>query len=87
VGHGGPIRADGEAARRWNAPWLDIAPRAGLLLLFPAQLPHAVLENEDPDDSRYSVSFDLALSAPPAAAGDGSPEYLAPHPSDWQEVP
>ena len=87
VGHGGPIRADGEAARRWNAPWLDIAPRAGLLLLFPAQLPHAVLENEDPDDSRYSISFDLALSAPPAAAGDGSPEYLAPHPSDWQEVP
>ena len=26
VGHGGPLRADGDAARRWNAPWIDIAP-------------------------------------------------------------
>jgi hypothetical protein len=96
VGHAGPLRLDGEAARRWNAPWVDIAPRAGLLLLFPAHLDHAVLENQDPDDFRFSISFDLALSAPRAAAegGEGTasgedqapPEYLAPHPADWQEL-
>ena len=86
VGHGGPILQAGAAAARWNAPWVDIAPRAGLLLLFPASLDHAVLENADPDDSRYSLSFDLALTAPPAAGGE-PPEYLAPHPQDWQEVP
>jgi hypothetical protein len=63
------------------------------LLLFPAQLDHAVLENEDPDDFRFSISFDLALSAPRApedAAGGADqapPEYLAPHPADWQEWP
>ena len=88
VGHGGPLRADGDAARRWNAPWIDIAPRAGLLLLFPAQLDHAVLENQDPDDFRYSISFDLALSAPRAGEDHpGPPEYLAPHPADWREWP
>jgi hypothetical protein len=92
VGHGGPIRVDSEAARRWNAPWLDIAPRTGLLLLFPAHLDHAVLENQDPDDARFSISFDLALSAPRAAAGvegrqePGPSEYLAPHPAEWQEL-
>ncbi len=88
VGHGGPLRADGDAARRWNAPWIDIAPRAGMLLLFPAQLDHAVLENQDPDDFRYSISFDLSLSAPRAGEDDpGPPEYLAPHPADWREWP
>lgn len=107
VGHDGPIRADAEAAQRWNAPWVDVAPRAGLLLLFPAHVDHAVLENGDPDDNRVSISFDLVLTAPPDAAdcgaeesageesvGDGErpieegapPEYLAPHPADWQEV-
>ena len=94
VGHDGPIRADSDGARLWNAPWVDVAPRAGLLLLFPAQLDHAVLENHDSDDNRVSISFDLALTAPPAAAGEGSgggeaapPEYLAPHPAAWDPVP
>jgi uncharacterized protein (TIGR02466 family) len=83
VGHGGPIRAN--AAALWNAPWHDVAPRAGLLLLFPASIDHAVLENRDPDDSRYSISLDLVLTAPKASA-EAPPEYLAPHPGDWQEV-
>jgi uncharacterized protein (TIGR02466 family) len=71
VGYDGPIRADGQEAQLWNAPWVDVAPRAGLLLLFPAQVDHAVLENQDPDDNRVSISFDLALTAPAAAGGDG----------------
>ena len=85
VGHGGPIGADGPAAPQWNAPWFDVAPRAGLLLLFPASVDHAVLENEDPDDNRFSISLDLVLTAP---KGDGTAaaEYLAPHPTTWQEV-
>ena len=93
VGHGGPLHAGSEAANRWNAPWHDIAPRAGLLLLFPAHLDHAVLENADPDDFRFSISFDLVLTAPRCGEDDGTAEafataeYLAPHPSDWQEVP
>jgi hypothetical protein len=59
---------------------------------------HAVLENQDPDDNRVSISFDLALTAPAAAGSDGDggsstekegaapPEYLAPHPSDWDPL-
>ena len=90
VGHDGPLQADSEAARVWNAPWIDIAPRAGLLLLFPAHLQHAVLENRDPHDHRYSISFDLVLTAPAAAAEPATdappPEYLAPHPRDWQPL-
>ncbi|MEB3332948.1 MAG: putative 2OG-Fe(II) oxygenase [Synechococcaceae cyanobacterium] len=87
VGHGGPIQAGSEQAAGWNAPWLDIAPRAGLLLLFPSHVDHAVLENEDPDDSRFSISFDLALTAParPAETHEAA-EYLAPHPSAWQAL-
>jgi len=85
VGHDGPIDVASPGAARWNAPWLDIAPRAGLLVLFPSGLEHAVLENEDPDDIRYSLSFDLVLSAPAADAG-ASAEYLAPHPANWQPV-
>jgi 5-oxoprolinase (ATP-hydrolysing) subunit B len=85
VGHDGPILAGTAAAQRWNAPWHDVAPRAGLLLLFPASVDHAVLENEDDDDSRYSISFDLALTAPASVQG-APPEYLAPHPGDWQAV-
>lgn len=85
VGHGGPIRGDDPAAAQWNAPWFDLAPRAGLLLLFPASVDHAVLENEDPNDSRFSISLDLVLTAPAASSG-GPAEYLAPHPADWQEV-
>ncbi|MFM7086990.1 MAG: putative 2OG-Fe(II) oxygenase [Cyanobium sp.] len=85
VGHDGPIRRGSQEAACWNAPWVDIAPEAGLLLLFPASVDHAVLENEDEDDTRFSISFDLALTAPedvPAAP----PEYLAPHPSQWQPL-
>jgi len=85
VGHDGPIRPESAAAAQWNAPWFDLAPRAGLLVLFPSSVEHAVLENDDPDDSRFSISLDLALTAPQAT--DGSPpEYLAPHPQDWQEL-
>ena len=85
VGHGGPIRADAPAAAQWNAPWFDLAPRAGLLVLFPASVDHAVLENEDPNDSRFSISLDLVLTAPQAETGT-SAEYLAPHPGGWQEL-
>lgn len=85
VGHGGPIRGDGLAAAQWNAPWFDVAPRAGLLLLFPASVDHAVLENEDPHDSRFSISLDLVLTAP-KGEGVASAEYLAPHPGEWQEL-
>jgi uncharacterized protein (TIGR02466 family) len=83
VGHGGPLA--GDRAARWNAPWFDLAPRAGLLVLFPSSVDHAVLENEDPDDSRFSISLDLVLTAPKAAHG-APPEYLAPHPGEWQAV-
>jgi hypothetical protein len=94
VGHGGPIRPEAAGTAEWNAPWFDLAPQAGLLVLFPASVDHAVLENEDPDDSRFSISMDLVLTAPPAlpsAATRASPlassaEYLAPHPADWQAV-
>jgi uncharacterized protein (TIGR02466 family) len=85
VGHGGPIRGDAPAAAQWNAPWFDLAPRAGLLVLFPASVDHAVLENEDPNDSRFSISLDLVLTAPAGEEG-ASAEYLAPHPADWQAI-
>ncbi|MEB3296051.1 MAG: putative 2OG-Fe(II) oxygenase [Cyanobacteriota bacterium] len=88
VGHGGPILGDGAAAARWNAPWFDLAPRAGLLLLFPARLDHMVLENTDANDCRFSISFDLVLTSPPRPeSGDLAGEYLAPHPSAWMPVP
>jgi uncharacterized protein (TIGR02466 family) len=80
VGHGGPIRKPDP----WNQPWVDVAPQAGLLLLFPSRLGHAVLPNDDPDDVRCSLSIDFALSAPLCTeAGATPPEYLAPHPSQW----
>lgn len=81
VGHGGPIAAE----HPLNAPWVDVAPRAGLLLLFPSRIEHAVLANEDPDDRRVSISLDFVLTAP-ATVGSAPPEYLAPHPSQWQEL-
>jgi uncharacterized protein (TIGR02466 family) len=80
VGHGGPL-----GPSTWTLPWVDVAPRAGLLLLFPSCLDHAVLPNGDPDDLRCSLSLDFLLTAPPAEAGAPPPEYLAPHPSQWQE--
>jgi hypothetical protein len=84
VGHGGPLRLDTPAAQAWNAPWLDVAPQAGLLVLFPASTDHAVTANEDADEVRLSVAFDLALTAPLAGADDPAPpEYLAPHPAQW----
>lgn len=87
VGHGGPIRADHAGAKQWNAPWFDVAPRAGLLVLFPACIDHAVLENNDDDDRRFSISMDFVLTAPAEPSAGGRPEYLAPHPGGWQLVP
>jgi hypothetical protein len=88
VGHGGPILNEGPAAAQWNAPWFDLAPRAGLLVLFPAGLEHMVLENRDANDSRFSISFDLVLTSPPCPTpGQQVGEYLAPHPSAWTAVP
>ena len=87
VGHGGPLASgDPLASGAWNAPWIDVAPQAGLLVLFPSALDHAVLPNADPDDTRFSISLDLVLTAPELAPGEASPEYLAPHPSQWQAV-
>lgn len=83
VGHGGPI----VRPEPWNQPWVDVAPRAGLLLLFPSRLDHAVLPNDDPDDIRCSLSIDFTLSAPLVGSDtDAPPEYLAPHPSQWTAV-
>ncbi|MEY3751348.1 MAG: hypothetical protein RLZZ186_1767, partial [Cyanobacteriota bacterium] len=87
VGHGGPIDHGDAVAMRWNAPWLDVAPQAGLLVLFPANTDHAVTANEDEDDLRLSLAFDLALTAPLAGPDDPAPpEYLAPHPAQWSQV-
>lgn len=82
VGHGGPIDPD----HPLNRAWVDLAPQAGLLVLFPACTDHAVLVNDD-DELRFSISFDFVLTAPPA--GDdlaSAAEYLAPHPSSWQPL-
>lgn len=79
VGHAAPL-----ARSAWNQPWIDVAPRAGLLLLFPACLDHAVLANENDDALRASISLDLVLTAAADATAPG--EYLAPHPSHWQAI-
>jgi len=81
VGHGGPL-----TPTSWTRPWLDVAPRAGLLLVFPACIDHAVLPNGDPESLRCSLSMDLVLTAAPLPAGQAPPEYLAPHPSQWQAI-
>ena len=83
VGHGGPLQQQLKPAQRWNSPWVDIAPSAGLLLLFPAALDHAVTANTSRDEARLSIAFDLALTAP---QGTVPPEYLAPHPSQWDPL-
>jgi hypothetical protein len=62
----------------WTQPWQDVAPRSGLLLLFPACLDHAVLVNQDADELRCSITVDFALTAVPTSMGDTPPEYLAP---------
>jgi hypothetical protein len=93
VGHGGPLASgavgsgSGSSQPDWNAPWLDVAPRAGLMVLFPASTDHAVTANDDPDDLRLSLAFDLALSAPLAEGELAPAEYLAPHPSQWTPLP
>ncbi len=79
VGHAGPL---GGAA--WTQGWVDVAPRAGLLLLFPSCLHHGVLPNAAEDELRASISLDLVLTA--RADALTPPEYLAPHPSQWQEA-
>lgn len=80
VGQEGPIRA----AAALNRAWHDVAPRAGLLLLFPSSVDHAVLPNDDPDDIRFSLSIDFVLTGPAGAAAPG--EYLAPHPGQWLAI-
>lgn len=80
LGQNGPI----DATAALNQPWHDVAPRAGLLLLFPSSVDHAVLPNDDPDDTRFSLSIDFVLTAPSAAPHPG--EYLAPHPSRWLAI-
>lgn len=89
VGHGGPLTpaaADASPAGHtaWIQPWLDLAPRAGLLVLFPSCLDHAVMPNDDEDELRVSISFDFVLTA--RADDPQPPEYLAPHPSSWQPL-
>ena len=89
VGHGGPIAAEHPGAQAWNAPWWDVAPRAGLLVLFPASVDHGVLENGREEERRVSIAMDFCLTAPapaPGAAGVEEAEYLAPHPGSWLEV-
>ncbi|MFM8525847.1 MAG: TIGR02466 family protein [Cyanobacteriota bacterium] len=82
VGHGGPIAP----VHPLNSPWWDLAPEAGLLVLFPSSTDHAVLVNDD-EDSRFSISFDLVLTAPsPVHDLDAPPEYLSPHPSGWDAL-
>ena len=98
VGHDGPLRPD---AGPWNQPWVDVAPLAGLLVLFPACVDHAVTANASADgERRLSLVFDLALTAPrsdsaaaadpaapaPCPSADSPPEYLAPHPSQWSPL-
>ena len=86
VGDGGPIDCSSPGGQLWNAPWLDVAPQAGLLVLFPASTDHAVTVNDDVDDLRLSLAFDLALTAPFLQDGEAAlPEYLAPHPAHWME--
>ncbi|MFZ9229823.1 MAG: TIGR02466 family protein, partial [Prochlorococcaceae cyanobacterium] len=79
VGHGGPL-----ALTSWSASHVDVAPRAGLLVMFPSCLDHAVLPNATSDELRASISLDLVLTA--AAQLDQPAEYLAPHPSQWHAV-
>ncbi|MFN9426970.1 MAG: putative 2OG-Fe(II) oxygenase [Cyanobacteriota bacterium] len=90
VGHGGPICVDDPSAKAWNAPWWDVAPRAGLLVLFPASVDHGVLENETVEERRVSIAMDFCLTAPARGnqlgEGEAEAEYLSPHPSTWLEV-
>jgi hypothetical protein len=42
-----------------------------------------VTANTSRDEARLSIAFDLALTAP---QGTVPPEYLAPHPSQWDPL-
>jgi len=86
VGHGGPIVRSDPSSQDWNAPWWDVAPRAGLLLLFPANVDHAVLDNDCQEERRVSIAMDFCLTAPAVMKRAAEAEYLAPHPSTWLEV-
>ena len=86
VGMAGPLDVASEASHQWNAPWFDIAPTPGLLVLFPSSTHHAVTENQDEDDLRCSLAFDLVLTAAETSKDQrADAEYLAPHPSQWME--
>jgi uncharacterized protein (TIGR02466 family) len=86
VGYGGPIMEGSPDAMTWNAPWWDVAPRAGLLVLFPAGVDHAVLENSCAEERRVSIAMDFCLTAPASQSRMTKAEYLAPHPSSWLEM-
>jgi hypothetical protein len=75
VGHGGPL----DPAHALQRPWIDVAPRAGLVLLSPSSLDHAVLENGGEDDIRCSLSVDFALTAPPRRTLEPAARVEAKH--------
>ena len=58
-------------------------PREGMLILFPAKVNHAVAEN-DTDEDRVSVSFDIILTA--RADRIGTNEHLMPAPVRWKSI-
>jgi len=76
VGLNGPIASD----HPFNQTHWTLAPEPGLLVLFPSQLHHSVLENIDEESMRISISFDFVLTA---RASQPPPEYLSPHPHQW----
>jgi len=77
VGLNGPIAAN----HPFNQTQWTLAPKSGLLVLFPSRLDHSVFENMDEESLRISISFDFVLTA---RASDRPPEYLSPHPHQWQ---
>ena len=90
------MAAQSGPAIRSIPPGLISPPQAGLLVLFPSSTDHAVTCNDEDDELRLSVSFDLVMTAPASASGPGAgsgtragaaPEYLSPHPSDWTAMP
>ena len=76
VGYDGPIRADSQGAQLWNAPWVDVAPRAGLLLLASDLRcpPGAMLwcVQAHPARTRPHTCMPPPLPHPPANAAAGS---------------
>ena len=54
------------------------APKKHRLLLFPSDLTHQVTPYQG-QATRYSVSYDLAITTPPAQGR----EMRVPHPMDW----